>query len=106
MKRLPNKVPTHTHVCVDGKFASSIFPQAFIFNFALQYLHLIGGFLVAQMVKDLPTMQETQVQFLAWEDPLGEGNGNPFQYSCLENSMDRKAWPATVHGIAKSQIRD
>ena len=32
----------------------------------------------------------------------GEGNGNPFQYSCLENSMDRGAWWATVHGIAKN----
>ena len=32
----------------------------------------------------------------------GEGNGNPLQYSCLENSMDRGAWLATVHGITKS----
>ena len=38
----------------------------------------------------------------------GEGNGNPLQYSCLENSIDRKAWWATVHRIAKSwtQPRD
>ena len=33
----------------------------------------------------------------------GEGNGNPRQYSCLENFMDRGAWWATVHGVAKSQ---
>ena len=33
----------------------------------------------------------------------GEGNGNPLQYSCLENSMDRGAWWATVHGVTKSQ---
>ena len=33
----------------------------------------------------------------------GEGNGNPLQYSCLENSMDRGAWQATVHGVPKSQ---
>ena len=33
-----------------------------------------------------------------------EGNGNPLQYSCLENSRDRGAWWATVHGIAKSWI--
>ena len=33
----------------------------------------------------------------------GEGNGNPFQYSCLENSMDGGAWWATVHGVTKSQ---
>ena len=33
----------------------------------------------------------------------GEGNGNPLQYSCLENPMDGGGWQATVHGIAKSQ---
>ena len=36
---------------------------------------------------------------------LGEGNGNPLQYSCLENSMDSGAWRATVHGITKSQTQ-
>ena len=35
----------------------------------------------------------------------GEGNGNPIQYSCLENSMDRGTWWATVHEDAKSQIQ-
>ena len=35
----------------------------------------------------------------------GEGNDNPFQYSCLENFMDRGAWWATVHGVTKSQTR-
>ena len=33
----------------------------------------------------------------------GEGNGNPLQYSCLENSTDRGAWQATVHGVVKSR---
>ena len=33
----------------------------------------------------------------------GGGNGNPLQYSCLENSMDRAAWWDTVHGVTKSQ---
>ena len=32
----------------------------------------------------------------------GEGNGNPFHYSCLENPMDRRAWWAAVHGVANS----
>ena len=36
---------------------------------------------------------------------LGEGNGNPLQYSCLKDPMDRGAWWATVHGVAKSQTR-
>ena len=35
----------------------------------------------------------------------GEGSGNPLQYSCLENSMDRGAWWVTVHGVAKSQTQ-
>ena len=35
----------------------------------------------------------------------GEGNGNPLQYSCLENPMDRRAWWATVHRVAKSQTQ-
>ena len=36
---------------------------------------------------------------------LGEGNAYPPQYSCLENSMDREAWQATVHGVTKSWMR-
>ena len=36
---------------------------------------------------------------------FGEGHGNPLQYSCLDNSMDRGAWQATIHGVAKSQTR-
>ena len=35
----------------------------------------------------------------------GEGDGTPLHYSCLENPMDRGAWQATVHGVAKSQTR-
>ena len=37
--------------------------------------------------------------------PIGEGNGTPLQYSCLENPMDRRAWWAAVHGVAKSRTR-
>ena len=37
--------------------------------------------------------------------PPGEGKGNPLQYSCLENSMDRGAGGATVHGVTKGQTR-
>ena len=38
-------------------------------------------------------------------NPLGEGDGNPLQYSCLENPMDRGAWRATVQRVAKSRTR-
>ena len=44
-----------------------------------------------------------QVQSLGREDPPGEGNGNPLQYSCLENSIDRGALWAIVHGVRESQ---
>ena len=37
-----------------------------------------------------------------WGRSPGEGNGYPFQYSCLKNSMDRGVWRAAVHGVAKS----
>ena len=36
-----------------------------------------------------------------FERSSGEGNGSPLQYSCLKNSMDRRTWQATVHGVAK-----
>ena len=58
---------------------------------------------MAQMVKNLSTRQETRTPGLG-RSPT-EGNGNPLQYSCLENPMDRGAWQATVHGISKSQTR-
>jgi len=52
------------------------------------------------MVKNLPAMQ---VRFLGQGRFLREGNGYPFEYSCLENSMDRGTWRILVHGLAKSQ---
>ena len=85
--------------------------------------------LVAQMVKNLPAVQETQVQSLGWEDTLekgmathssvisffhhflsfslsspGEGNDNSLQcHFFLGKTMDGGAWQATVHGVTKSQ---
>ena len=60
---------------------------------------------MAQRVKNPPAIQKTQetwVQSLGQEDPLEKGNGNPLQYSCLQNPMDRGAWRATVYGVEKS----
>ena len=54
--------------------------------------------LVAQTVKTLPAIQETQVQSLGWEDAQKKGIDYPLQYSCLKNSMNRGAWWAAVHG--------
>ena len=49
------------------------------------------------MVKNLPVIQETRFSPGLGRSP-GEGNGYPLRYSCLENSMDRGAWQATVKG--------
>ena len=53
------------------------------------------------MVKNLPSVQETWVQSLSWEDSPGEGNGYALQYSHLYNSMDRGAQQALVCGGVK-----
>ena len=62
--------------------------------------------LVAQTVKNLSAMQETQGQFLGQEDPLEKGMAtHSRQYSCLENPVDRGAYQTTVRGVTKSQTR-
>ena len=62
---------------------------------------------VAQLVKNLPAnASDARDMGLIPESersPEG-GNGNPLQYSCLENPMDRGAWQATVHGVAKESF--
>ena len=59
---------------------------------------------MAQKVKNLPAMQEMGSVPGLGRSP-GEGNGNPLQYSCLENPMDRASWWATVHGVAKNSVQ-
>ena len=68
---------------------------------------MISGFPDGSVVKNLPAMQES----CRWHRSIprlgrspGAGNGNPLQYSCLENPMDRGAWWATVHGVTESQM--
>ena len=68
------------------------FPFIFFLNFLWTYL-------IAQLVKNLPAMQETPVDSYVGKIP-GEGIGYPLQYSGLENSMDY-----IVHGVAKSQTQ-
>jgi hypothetical protein len=65
------------------------------------YTRKIWASLVAQSVKNLPAVQETQVRSLGWEDPLEEGVANPLQYSCLENLMDRGNWRVPVHRVTE-----
>ena len=58
-----------------------------------------------KQIKNPPTVQETQVQYLGWEDPLEKAMATHSQYSCLENPMDRGAWQAAVHGVTKHWTR-
>ena len=62
-----------------------------------------GASLVAQTVKNLPAMQEDLGLIPGSGRSPREGNGNPFQYFCLENPMDGGAWLATVHRVTKSR---
>ena len=64
-----------------------------------------GASSVAQLVVNLPASvgDAEAVSILGSERSLGGGNGNPLQYSCLGNSIDRGAWWATVHGVTMSQ---
>ena len=57
------------------------------------------------MVKNLPASGGDAGLIPGSGRSLGDGNGNPLQYSCLGNPMDREAWQATVHGVEKSWIQ-
>ena len=62
---------------------------------------------MAQIVKTQSAVPDTQVRSLVSGRSPGEGNGSPPQCSCLENSLDRGAWWATVHGVTEwTQLRD
>ena len=58
---------------------------------------------MAQMVKNLPIVQETWVQSLGWEDPLEEGMATHSSILVWRIPMDKGAWKARVHGVTKSR---
>ena len=68
-----------------------------------RYLSSIKGFLVAQMVKNLLAVQETQIPSLGQEDPLEEGMATHSSILAWRIPMDRGAWRAIVHAIAKNR---
>ena len=63
--------------------------------------HSIEGFPGGSVVKNLPANAEDVDSIPGSGRSPGEVNGNPLKYSCLGNPMDRGAWWATVHGVAK-----
>ena len=67
------------------------------------YAHLLKNFpqfVVIHIIKGFGVVDKAEVDVF-----LGEGNGNPLQYSCLENPMDGGTWQAAGHGVAKSRTR-
>ena len=62
-----------------------------------------GGFPGGSVVKNLPANAGDVGLIPGSGRSPGEGNGNPFQYSCLGNAMDRGAWQVTAHGVTKSR---
>ena len=72
------------------------------------YVYLYGASHVVLVVKNPPT-SAGDIRDMGSVPGLGRspggGHGNPLQYSCLENPMDRGAWQPTVHGVAQSQTR-
>ena len=89
-------------------FTTSAMQEAHTFYikciYTYKYVYAYIGAEKVQTVKNLSSVQKTWVQSELGRCP-GEGNGNPLQYSCLENSMDRGAWQATAHGVPKSWTR-
>ena len=87
-------------------FRSMIFQSTSIFSANIScHLHMLGGYQVTLVVKNLPAIacRHKRHQYDLWSGrSLGGGHGKPFQYSCLENPLDRGAWWAIVHRVAKS----
>ena len=78
------------------------FMYLYIYTYMYMYIPLFWASLVAQMVK-CACLKCRRLRFNLWVSKCSrEGNGNPLQYSCLENFMDRGTWLATVCGITKS----
>ena len=72
---------------------------------SLEDKHVFKGFPSGSDGKESACNTEDLGMMPGWGRSPGEGNGNPLQYSCLENSMDREDGQATVHGVTKSWIQ-
>ena len=82
-----------------------LYINVYIFIYKCIYIHTYTGFPGGSEVKSSTCNAGDLGSIPGSGRSPGEGNGNPLQYSCLENPMDRGAWWATVHGVAKSQTR-
>ena len=81
-----------------------VFPGTGLPPYPLALAQVPWGFLSGSVVKKLPGNAGDAGSIPGLGRTPREGNGNPLQYSCLENPMDKGAWWATLHRVAKSQI--
>ena len=86
------------------RLSMALLSCTFFFFFCFFFYFLVAS-LMAQMVKHLPAVAGDLGSIPGSGRSPGEGNGNPLQYSCLENPMYGGAWWATVHGVTKSRAR-
>ena len=104
---VPDKPTSLMSLALAGRlFTTSATWDAYIYIYAYVYLclYIIHIYMVAQQWRICLQCRDAGSVPGSRRSP-GEGNGNPLQYSCLGNPMDREAWQATVHGVAKSQTR-
>ena len=81
---LPCSILLIFHLFIQGR--------AFMSKYCIGCASPVAQWLKKKKKKNSPVNVKTQVQSLGQEDPPEGGNGNPFQYSCLENPMGRRAW--------------
>ena len=91
--------------CVLGLSVMCIFFGGCVFlnEYFCVYVFRIWAFPGGSLEKNLPANAGGGSLIPGLERSPEEGNGNPCQYSCLGNPMDRRAWRAAVHGVAKSR---
>ena len=98
-REIPLELPVRRWVLPEGTRKKTCFK-------ALRYCYfwsrLNVTYLVAQLVKNLPAMQQTWVQPLGWEDPLKEGIATHSRILAWRIPMDKRAWQATVHVVTKN----
>ena len=91
-----------------SRFSYKLLDVPLFFSDLVKYLAKFStsvgmGFPGSSVVKNPPANAGDSGSVSGLGRSSGEGNGNPLQYPCLENPMDRGAWQATVHGVAKSR---
>ena len=92
------------HSYQEGKEQTEKRTENFIFGFAHTSTRT-WAFLLAQTVKNLSAVRDARVRSLGWKDPLEESMATHFRILAWRIPMDRGAWWATVHGVAKSRTQ-